>query len=944
MVQTRINNMDISTRLLNVCIQREIETVEDLFKFSVSELLTIKNIGIKTIYEIEQLRLKYGYDSLFISEFVSEENKIRNISISKRLSTVCKRNSINTIEELFSLDLIDLKKLKHLGTKTLEEISRLKLIYSDTSIEVNTGNKSKVTFDFESQLTKMDRDQILRLQIKNLSISNRLKNKLTNLNIFKISDFLKKRIRPNEFANIRGIGIKTVSEYAQFAKVVQDAVGTESSTNDAQFPVQNHFGTETLSNVIDLTGLPHKIADIELSFFNLPPSLNSFFHDNELIRIRDLNGYNPNSYFLEKRASSSILYEFIKSVNSREVFEKYPPSKPEYFPMLIDNYIGKQKENVKIILEQKFSDKDVTLEGIGKQNNITRERVRQIIKKSVNNFLRVNTHFVAKAEQYYIDNIFSTYKPINSKELLIKIIDDGIYEFKYSDEFYIRFLKYLLPGILFSHNEEILNPNISGIEKKIESQIDNYMKQRVPVIIPKNYLKTFLQKELKMDSYLCLKVIILSNKISFKVENSMVLIHSLSIPFYFAAEAIFKSAGYPLTIQEFKKRLHKYFSKFRNLNDENTIRPKLIGNPKIFRLDNNLYCDYEQLEWTLPDLSRLLDSCYEKMKEKNIPTAIYDLTYLLSNTTITLPFELSNNNYILDAAISTDKRFVKLGRLTYGLKEWGTYTLDTLSNLAFQIIKNNKRPKPFADIYKETLKKRSVLEISLNTVLNSDNRFIRYSTNWWGLKLNHNKNLLYLLENIKFLDYFVFKLKPETRLVEVLNNFDENNSININDLREALEKVSNIVVYNHDNHERVFHKKWKTSKIVSHIIKKFNSDIDIHEILNILNGTFGQKRFFSLKEVQSAISAIAYYENKDLDFIFSEQASSKTSESKELEFIKNNILGDNTIIDLEEIYDFYIDIVDPESETSLDAFRNIFENNYRNQFEEISLNLYRRSY
>ena len=141
MSNKNIKDLNLSTKVKNILLNKNIQTLDDLSKLDLDSLMKIKKLGRKGIKEILQTLNSNGYKYEGIIEYNKEEsvltleelskieNKdiipIKNIEMSTRLYNILIINNIQTIGDLKSYDLDSLMKIKNLGRKAIEEILQI---------------------------------------------------------------------------------------------------------------------------------------------------------------------------------------------------------------------------------------------------------------------------------------------------------------------------------------------------------------------------------------------------------------------------------------------------------------------------------------------------------------------------------------------------------------------------------------------------------------------------------------------------------------------------------------------------------------------------------------------------------------------------------------------------------------------------------------------------
>ena len=198
-----LEKSDLSLRVLKSLRQVNINFIHELLTYSLADLKKIKGLGPKSIEEIEIMKLLYIneinlFDTLIETDLslqedkFIEENNIRIIPLEKldlspRVLKSLKQVNINFIGELLNYSLADLKKVKGLGPKSIEEIEIMKLLYIN---EINLFDTLMET-DLSSQEDKSKKENNIKIiPIEELLLSPKAFKSLKEMKINFIGELL----------------------------------------------------------------------------------------------------------------------------------------------------------------------------------------------------------------------------------------------------------------------------------------------------------------------------------------------------------------------------------------------------------------------------------------------------------------------------------------------------------------------------------------------------------------------------------------------------------------------------------------------------------------------------------------------------------------------------------------------------------------------------------
>jgi len=951
-LSTLLSDIDISVRLSNICKTAQIKTLDELFNLDYNTLMSFRGLGKKTLEEINYLRVKFGLEPLTYkqkiepSKIISHRKnvkysvdqitsipykilikiKISEINLSNKLVYALERLNVKIVEDIIRSDITPDKLLsqRSVGLKTTTEYAYFYNKLQEIVPKNITVHSNKIK----------GIDLLQNKKLTDITLSFTLYNALSNLGVYKLKDILDLNITLPKLLNEIGLRSKQAREFSDLLEKLKK----ENNYLTLDFP--ELFSKKV--SCFDISKLPEKFQDMCVDFFILPVYLERFFKNNQIKVFKDLGlkeekqfiGINP--YIKEK------INSLIQQLQKGEFYEDILPRDPHYFPIWVDKFIENLNKRNSEIFKMRFGyyDNIYTFEEIGKRVNITRERVRQIINNLTKNFRRKFSLGLKNVEIEFKEKIISNFSPLTEKEIFRKIDEDRLFVTRYPRRLYLHFLKEIFPQLLIEYNGRLLKTKFSSYEEKVELKVIKLLRERLPIVISKEKFRQFVRENSKLDIFSFVRVSLMSHRISIENKKEKIRLALKKSTFDNAVRAIFNSAMNPITISEFKKRLHFYFPNLKNFSNEDYLRARLVNHPQVYRFDTDLFGNAKHLEELCPNKDKIVDFCYREFENRKIPTAIYDLLPLISFADI--KFVPKNPNFLLDAIISTDKRFVKLGRLLYSLKKWGKIELINVADQAYNILKRNKVPMYYPEIFNTIYKQRSILGISLNTILRVDKRFHNYPPGWYGLSETHEENLIYLLFHSPYIDSLIYSQQPGTTLEEIVDVLDMQDYFDVEELEEILIKDKRFIIYD-DGNKKVFHRNWSTRKLITKVLKDHKNGLNLQELQWKLNDLYGFARKFSLRDIRYAISTIVNIIKIEDRYILAKEVKvSGNLKEKINAFVENNMSDKKILYNLEEMFDLFMDVTEIDEEVTLHHFRIGFEKLFKENFIEIGSDIYRR--
>lgn len=156
MVDILVNSLGLSVRASNALNRMQIHTLEQLLNTPIEEIKEGKNIGAKTIVEIETFCKNYlegevDIDSLITKESVKEKEErtfsedeleemshhnITELELSARAENGLLRIGCDTLSKLAKISEKDLREMKGLGAKTRDEILNKREAWTESNLYV----------------------------------------------------------------------------------------------------------------------------------------------------------------------------------------------------------------------------------------------------------------------------------------------------------------------------------------------------------------------------------------------------------------------------------------------------------------------------------------------------------------------------------------------------------------------------------------------------------------------------------------------------------------------------------------------------------------------------------------------------------------------------------------------------------------------------------------
>ncbi|MDE9918557.1 sigma factor-like helix-turn-helix DNA-binding protein, partial [Staphylococcus pseudintermedius] len=426
-----ILNSELSNRSKNQLVKNGVYTYDILKTLTNNEIASFKNLGLKSLNEIKNFKNKLAIskeDTSLLNDYYVEDiinKEVDEVFGDKRLVSLLRDNNIKTVNVFLQLNYEDVHNLRKVTTddatiifnKIINLKKNLKLNYINlvdlifeksgnsireiiSSCTPRIKNKIEIKFIFGNRLC----DEI---KINNFNFSDKEKNLIKEYELNNINELLKYSL--NELTKVKGVSKKTVSnvleKLGKFIVVYSNKNFYLGNISYIYFKKSEYRFLLSLKEP-RLTELEQKyIAILDKYLDKNHYSLNylidyCLFNEMILKEFREIvlsqgmkdeivYSYlktNGEFYLKELKQNISILFADINIektlenlINNNLVEESNQKSiryKEISFLKFVENHYDK---TVYLIVSKRLE--GATLQEIGQKVNLTRERVRQIIRK-----------------------------------------------------------------------------------------------------------------------------------------------------------------------------------------------------------------------------------------------------------------------------------------------------------------------------------------------------------------------------------------------------------------------------------------------------------------------------------------------------------------------------------------------------------------------------------
>lgn len=345
-----IETLELSVRTYNALKKEGINFLEELLEFDIDYFSNIKNIGKKSLDEIQKILIENNLGKLSVRKIVLDEDlTIEELNLSNRTYNCLKSNNILLLSQLLKMDDYDILKIRNLGAKSFKEIKEKKKEFaSDLSTLEEKLNINKfflndyIYLDNNKILLKDKTGFILNVKLNKLQFETKFMSLFKSMNIESLFDLL-------------SFGIDNLS-------------GLDKVGKHKQKQIKEVVNNYILKYVIDCTNQSKSIQEV-VSQTILTTLEDTVFEGMERVDlIEKLSEDFPKDMVveeLEKLLTDKKVFIF----EGDKVFFKYQ-SFPSY---VYHKTLG--EEQIRDIMFSRLEGE--TLDEIGERYNVSRERIRQ---------------------------------------------------------------------------------------------------------------------------------------------------------------------------------------------------------------------------------------------------------------------------------------------------------------------------------------------------------------------------------------------------------------------------------------------------------------------------------------------------------------------------------------------------------------------------------------
>ena len=278
----KIRDMNISARAKSCLLRAGYTDSTEIEGLSDDDLLAIKNLNQNCVDEIR--KTLHGDDDNEEANSISFESNIDELKLSIRSYNCLKRAEISTIGELCNLSMDDLKHIRNLGYKYIDEIVK-KLDELGFSMKEETDDDEELSFGETPLIPSME------TAIDDLGLSLRSYNCLKRAGIDTLGDLCNMTL--TDLMKVRNLGRKSCNEVLDILKELGVSLLEQDDDLDEEFLINEYpkFIDVTSSNLTVEHDSRIQIK-IEAAYWELSKKL---YVPHLMIRVLNVSSSNVNN-------------------------------------------------------------------------------------------------------------------------------------------------------------------------------------------------------------------------------------------------------------------------------------------------------------------------------------------------------------------------------------------------------------------------------------------------------------------------------------------------------------------------------------------------------------------------------------------------------------------------------------------------------------------------
>jgi Sigma-70, region 4 len=643
----------------------------------------------------------------------------------------------------------------------------------------------------------------------------------------------------SDFLRCRNCGKKTVNELRELVNSIQHS--HQSADSQAGIIVQ-----ESPPPLIgDAFFIPTNLYNLNVSDLPLSVRLEGVLVRKKVRHLGDLHGVTVSQLRAVRSCGRKTILELIRLINRARAgeFSTEPEStwNPPKLVCALDTLIADLPNRDAEILVERLggaSDEIQTLEQIGAKFRLTRERVRQIVKKSVKRIRKAGSYRLKSYIEQVEKRCCETVCPLTPA--LLKLWLKQASTCRFNIPFYVRLLGELSPAI----PSWSAGRDMSAIQVERGGEIEQELKvvlherfQSLPLSGALHQLQTKVSlRNLKAIDFLAALQHFRSFKIDFPEPDAPVVRLARRVPFD-VAKAVLQASNSPMSPEEILARAQSIFGPDIARWTTCTIEHALVEDKGFYLLGRRSYGLRQH--FSLPE--RMWEQAAVDfrglLKQQNRPVSTVEV---INHRCFDWAAQTNTNE--LACILREDKKLIDLGRFLFALAEWGIEERQYVKDLIPKVLQKAGRPLTATEVVARLQQLRSVSPQGISSCLRKHREVRDYGFSHFGLKSWGDSVKASIVTDVALIQRIIRRAEPPltfARLCGILGISTDG------ELADALWQTSTVmgdvlrIPESRTDTGRLIHKSCRLERAVVATAREVNRPLPLYEFQWELNERFG---------------------------------------------------------------------------------------------------------
>jgi len=743
-----------------------------------------------------------------------EDTPVGELEVSTRLRNVLRAIDCRTLKDLRGMRFCDVLEARSCGWTTVTELRALLSNRQDE--EARVPNTISVS------------ESIADIPVKDIPMSVRLSKALRSVGCSKLGDIDGMEI--GSLARLKNCGRGTVAELMDLISKLSLSAGELMGMAPQKLVVPKDLRSLPLARLSISTRLSSALAKLDCHVLGdleqITPGRLLVMKNCGPVTIHELHD-------LLRRAQSGQLEVELNPLDSRE---------PESLAHFLDTTLSILPRREREILLRRFGahDHPATLEELGRDHGLSRERVRQLVRSALTDVRRslspVNSQFLSGFRKRCTDAVC----PL-TPSLFALWHSDLTRPPQYSTGFYVSYLVQLVPDIVTWPGNRPPTGHLTGISARIDRALVDVLLEGRPAIPLKEAYGKLIQTRglgwLTVAEFL--GSLRLSPRLSIDLPSPTTpTVRLTRLSSDEIAKRTLNEAAVPLTPEEIIERTRARAGDEIELPSANSLANHLLTEEGYFLLDKHRFGTKKHFRLPKNDFADVRDRCYAALSSEGKPMATYELLDGLDPR-----YRETTTIYELAEVLRADERFRYLKRLLFSLAEWDIHEREYVKDLLPQVLEGAARPLSASEIWRALKRRRSVTATAMSNFLRDDALLTAYGYGYYGLKDHPGNAMLLLLKEPTYVHRAVLAQKPPLSFGDLCEALAIPPRGELSDaLWDTLTDLPRIEVRDHISrgHATVRHTRWGLEQILAHALLRSGAPMSSLELGWEVQDLFGE--------------------------------------------------------------------------------------------------------